>query len=210
MTDPVTEPVSEPVSEPVTSAAASQARQAGQPSQARSRYSMGSMPNMLRSLLVIMALVAGLVAIVPRVSEVRQPPVDAAAVAGYTVKSTGTPFLFPSEVPAGWVATNARYAASTDSLPTLQAGWTTPDGLYFSIAQTVGATPNWLALATNKGEDKGVVQVAGQPWTHRLDERRQPSLTRVDGTLTTVVMTTGTVEQLADFAAKLKPALPSG
>ena len=102
---------------------------------------MGSMPNMLRSLLVIMALVAGLVAIVPRVSEVRQPPVDAAAVAGYTVKSTGTPFLFPSEVPAGWVATNARYAASTDSLPTLQAGGRRRMGSTFRLRRLWGRRP---------------------------------------------------------------------
>ena len=170
----------------------------------------GTLPNMARSLFVILAMVAGLVAIVPRVSEVKQPTVDAAAVVGYAVKSSGTPFSFPRDLPAGWVPTNARYAASTDSLPTWQAGWTTPDGLYFSLAQTVTATPNWVLLATNKGTERGTVQVAGRSWTHRVDERNQASLTRVEGALTTVVVTTGSVEQLAEFAARLQPAQPSG
>ena len=180
------------------------------PARPRSRYSMGTLPNMARSLFVILAMVAGLVAIVPRVSEVKQPTVDAVAVVGYAVKSSGTPFAFPRDLPGGWVPTNARYAASTDSLPTWQAGWATPDGLYFSLAQTVNATPNWVLMATNKGAEQGVVQVAGQPWTYRVDERKQASLTRVDGTLTTVVVTTGTVEQLAEFAARLQPAQASG
>ena len=45
----------------------------------RSSYANGSVANMVRSLLVIGVIVAALIAIVPRVNSVSQPPVDVAA-----------------------------------------------------------------------------------------------------------------------------------
>ena len=171
---------------------------------------MGSLANMGRSLFVILVLVGGLVAIVPRVSEVRQPAVDAAAVVGYAVKSTGTPFWFPSPVPDGWVATNARYAGSTDSVPTWQAGWTTPDDRYFSLAQAKDATSGWLASATNKAKATGSAQIAGRTWTTYVDDRKQAIMSSASDGLTTVVATTGSMEDLSGFVTRLGPAQPSG
>ncbi|HMT32001.1 MAG TPA: DUF4245 domain-containing protein [Dermatophilaceae bacterium] len=180
------------------------------PTPPRSRYSMGSLANMGRSLFVILVLVGGLIAIVPRVSEVRQPPVDAAAVVGYAVKSSGTPFSFPTPVPDGWVATNARYAASTDSVPTWQAGWTTPDNRYFSLAQAKDATTGWLTAATNKAEATGSAQIAGRTWKTYVDDRKQSIMSSAADGLTTVVATTGSMEDLAAFVGRLAPAPASG
>ena len=178
----------------------------------RSRYSMGSSANMMRSLLVVLALVAGLIALVPRVDSVRQPPVDAASVVSYAVKDSGTPFSFPAGLPTGCSATSARYAASTDSLPTWQAGWTTPAGQFVGLRQTVDATPAWVSTGMNQAKVTGSVELSGRTWEIRTDDRNQMfvvSMSPADR-ITTVVSATGGLEDVRFFIDKLTPAKPAG
>ena len=72
----------------------------------RSVYANGSTANIVRSLLVIGAIVAVLVAIVPRVSSVSQPPVDVAGTAEQVAADTGWPISAPRDLPEGWRATH--------------------------------------------------------------------------------------------------------
>ena len=65
----------------------------------RSRYSLGTYGNMVRSLLVVLGMVAVLVAIVPRVQSIQQPPIDAASVVADAVRQSGLPFETPSGLP---------------------------------------------------------------------------------------------------------------
>ena len=76
----------------------------------RSRYSLGTYGNMVRSLLVILGMVAVLVAIVPRVQSIQQPPVDASSVVTDAARQSGLPFDAPVGLPDGWSATNRRAA----------------------------------------------------------------------------------------------------
>jgi len=173
----------------------------------RSRYSMGSGSNMARSLLVVLALVAGLIALVPRVDSVRQPAVDAASVVSYAVKDSGTPFLFPTGLPSGWTATSARYATSTDSLPTWQAGWTTPAGQFVGLRQALNATPAWISTGITGGKVTGSVEMSGRTWEMRTDERNQLYAVSVSAEkLTTVVSATGGMDDIRFFVDTLKPA----
>ena len=175
--------------------------------QPRSRYSMGSGANMARSLLVVLALVAGLIALVPRVDSVRQPAVDAASVVSYAVKESRTPFSFPAGLPSGWTATSARFATSTDSRPTWQAGWTTPAGQFVGLRQTVDATPAWVATGITGGKVTGSAEVAGRTWEIRTDERNQLYAVSVSADkLTTVVSATGGMDDIRYFIERLEPA----
>jgi hypothetical protein len=171
---------------------------------------MGTGANMVRSLLVVGALVLGLVMLVPRVSEVKQPPVDAAGVVAAVVAETHLPLLFPTGPDAGWTATNARYAAFADQIPTWQVGWTGPDDQYLAIKQAVGVTPAWLDAATAKGREAGTELISGRSWQVRVDDRRQTHLVSTEqvtgGVLTTVVSGTGGLAQVRDFVARLAPA----
>ncbi len=168
---------------------------------------MGSAANMARSLLVVLALVAALVAIVPRTAGVTAPPVDAAAVAGAAVASSGVAFEVPVGLAEGWAATSARYAAGPDSVPTWQGVWTTPTGQHVSLKQAAGATPAWLEAVTNQAGDSGEVSLAGRQWRSRIDARGQTSLVSVSPQgLTTVLSTTGDLTDLGQFAAALRPA----
>ncbi len=181
-----------------------------------SRYSMGSSSNMIRSLLVILGMVAVLVAIVPRTTGITQPPVDAAAVAADAVTQTGLAFEAPAALPSGWTATNARYAASTDGLPTWQGGWSTPQGGYVAIRQTKTASPAWLQAATGGGKPTGQVQVGGRTWARYQVTSPQPRTSLVDlpagaaatSGLVTVITATASDDEVATFVTALKPAPP--
>ena len=139
----------------------------------RSRYSLGTYGNMVRSLLVILGMVAVLVAIVPRVQSIQQPPVDASSVVTDAARQSGLPFDAPVGLPDGWSATNARYASSTDGLPTWQAGWSTPKGGYVAIRQTKTASPAWLQAATSGGRQTGTTDIAGTHVDEVLRRREQ-------------------------------------
>jgi uncharacterized protein DUF4245 len=180
-----------------------------------SRYLTGSAGNMVRSLLVILGMVAVLVAIVPRTEGITQPPVDAASVVADAVTQSGLPFAAPVGLPAGWAPTNARYAPSTDGLPTWQGGWTTPSGGYVAIRQTKAASPAWLASATSDGTPTGQVEVGGREWTrYEAAAQRRTSLVDIPSGaaattgLATVVTATASDAEIATFVSALKPAQP--
>jgi len=171
---------------------------------------MGSIANMARSLLVILALVAALVAIVPRGEGVIRPAVDAGSVAAQAVKQSGMPFELPVGLGDGWQASSARYAASTDSRPTWQAVWTTPSGQSISLKQTSGATSKWLDVATNEGRPAGQLELGGRTWERRSDARGQTSLVAVSPQgLTTVVSAAGGGDEVGQFVDALRPAAPA-
>lgn len=178
-----------------------------------SRYAMGSLPNMARSLLVIVALLLAFVAIVPRSDLMSRPSVDATAVVANAVKESGTAFEAPAELGEGWTPTSARYAPSTDGLRTWQAVWTTPSGQSISLKQTVGATPGWVSVATNQARASGSVELGGRTWERREDARGQVNLVaKTPDGLTTVVSGTGGTggtDEIGTFVAAFRPA-PAG
>lgn len=169
---------------------------------------------MIRSLLVILGMVAVLVAIVPRTTGITQPPVDAAAVVADAATQSGLPFSAPVGLPSGWTPTNARYAAGTDGLPTWQGGWTTPKGGYVAIRQTQTSSPAWLQAATGEGKPTGQVQVGGRTWARYQATSPQPRTSLVDlpsgaaatTGLTTVITATASDDEVTTFVTALKPA----
>lgn len=176
----------------------------------RSTYGSGSVPNMVRSLVVVLGLVAVLVAIVPRVNNVTQPAVDAVSVAAATARQTGLPLEVPAGLPGGWKATSARYAASTDGLLTWQAGYTTPQGGFVAVKQVRAASPAWLQAATDKGTPQGMTTAAGRTWQRLYAEsRNQTSLVEQPASgLTTVVTGTAGMPEILTFVEALRPADP--
>ena len=178
----------------------------------RSRYSLGTYGNMVRSLLLILGMVAVLVAIVPRVQSIQQPPVDASSVVTDAARQSGLPFDAPVGLPDGWSATNARYASSTDGLPTWQAGWSTPKGGYVAIRQTKTASPGWLQAATSGGRQTGTTDIAGRTWTRYYDaENKRTSLVWVPSgadtatSMATVITAIADDDEMVAFTTALKP-----
>ena len=71
----------------------------------KSRYAMGSAANMFRSLVVILALMLGLIFLVPRVNSLSGPVVDIHATAVDVKAQSGWPIVEPRGLPAGWTPT---------------------------------------------------------------------------------------------------------
>jgi len=179
----------------------------------RSSYANGSVANLIRSLLVIVAIVVVLIAIVPRVSTVSQPPVDVSAKATQVAADTGWPIEVPRGLPDGWKATSVRYVRSTGGLMTWHAGYQSPKGNYVAIEQTRDATPEWLEAQVNRARKTGETRADGRTWaTYVLSAKVQNSLVNQPpgkGELTTIITGTGTFEELTAFANTLEPVAPS-
>jgi hypothetical protein len=164
---------------------------------------------MVRSLVVIGVIVAALIAIVPRVNSVSQPPVDVAGSSVEVARTSGWPIERPESLPEGWKATSVRYVRSTDGLMTWHAGYQSPTGNYVAIEQTKDATDAWVSAQTNRAARTGEVQAAGRTWgTYVRSGKVQNSLVHraeSPAELTTIVTGTGSFDELPAFAETLRP-----
>ncbi|HKX67056.1 MAG TPA: DUF4245 domain-containing protein [Intrasporangium sp.] len=178
-----------------------------------SRYSLGSLPNMLRSLLFIGLLVAGLVAIVPRIDEVHRPPVDALAKARTTMTQTGVPLELPQGLGEGWVPTVATYAPGTEKVLTFTTVWETPAGGDIALKEATDVTDGWLARSVNDGARKGSVSVGARTF-ERYVSRSGTQVSYVEpaaGSDATTLVVTGTTaeDELRAFVAALREVSPA-
>jgi hypothetical protein len=160
------------------------------------RRGAGTAADMVRSLLVIGALVAVVVLAVPRPQGRIQQPVDVAQ-AVEDARAAGLPAVVPA-VPAEWEPNAATFEPDpVEGLPTFSVGYLLPDESYASLRMTTGATPGWLGGFTADGSPDGEREVAGETWQRLVSEESasRRSLVLVEGPVTTLV--TGTADDAA-------------
>ena len=173
-----------------------------------SAYTQGSVANMLRSMLVIGALMALFVVMAPRL----QPDhsgVNALETAQQLHDTTGLAVSAPSDLPDGWVATRAEYRRGADNLMTWHALFETPDGAIVALNQAEDVTDTWVAQTVNRTERIGETEVAGAVWEQyeRTGTRPQRSFVdrAEDGALSTVVTGDAPWVDLETFVTALQP-----
>lgn len=196
------------VQPPAQPASQSAPQPAPQPApQSASSYAQGSVANMLRSLLVIAAIMSLFVIVFPRLQP-QAPDIDVTETAQQIERSTGWGVSAPDALPQGWVPMRAQYHRHTD-LMTWQAGFETPDGEYAAFSQTMDATDSWVEQLVARAPQVEPVEVAGQSWDRydRSDGKVQRSLVQrgPDGELTTVVTGTASWAELEALAGSLTP-----
>jgi hypothetical protein len=173
---------------------------------------MGSLPNMMRSMLVIGLLVLGLLAIVPRVSHRDLPAVDVADKGAYVAEQTGWPVELPAGLGDGWVPTVATQSPLTDDVPTFTTVWTTPGGADIALKEAVNVTHGWITRSVNDGKRAGEVTIGARTW-ERYDAEARKQVTYVlrgaGKELTFAVTTTGSEDELKDFVAAFKRVTPA-
>ncbi|WP_245603650.1 DUF4245 domain-containing protein [Intrasporangium oryzae] len=210
--EPVGEPVVAPVGEPVGDAQGQPVVEVAPPR--RSAYSMGSMPNMLRSLFVMGVFVLALFAIVPRIGQVDRPAVDALAKAQYTAEQTSWPIELPTGLGSGWIPTVATYAPGTDRVPTFTTVWKTPAGADIALKQAVKVTGGWVTRSVNAAPRSGSAEVSGRTFERyaAVDGKQLSYLARGAGDTGLTIVATGTAaeDELKAFVAALKPVTPAG
>jgi|GEM_PF-252854 len=172
------------------------------------RHGPGNLRSLVISMVVIMA--AGLVwlAMVPRIREINQPPVDVTTVARQVRHETSWAISQP-RLPAGWKATSVRFAPAGGGLRTWHAGYLSPEGNYVSIDQTQNATEAWVSAQTSNGQAEGTLSAGGATWQKLSsgDTVQRSLVSRGSGgvELTTVLSGTAPYAQLAQFAGALEP-----
>lgn len=178
-------------------------------SQSTSRYAAGSSANLVRSLLAIIAAMALLYLMVPRVNSVSGPPVDVHGEAVAAAELSGWPLVEAVGLPAGWKPTSARYVRSTSELMTWHAGYQTPEGTYVAIEQTMDPTAKWIGAQTSRAKPSGTIEAAGKTWTRYIrDYKVQNSLLykpMAPGELTWLITGDASFEDMAAFATYLQP-----
>jgi hypothetical protein len=184
-----------------------------EPAAPRSRYSMGTLPNMLRSMLVIGLFVLALVAIVPRTDHVDRPAVDALDKARQVAAQTGWTVQLPQGLGSGWTPTVASFAPGTEKIRTFTTVWTTPGGADIALKQAVNPTGGWVRRSVNDGDAAGTVQVSGRTFERftASDVGQVAYVARGTGTTTPTLVAAGNAseDELKAFVAAMRPVQPT-
>jgi hypothetical protein len=173
----------------VTAADAADAGQAdaADAGQRRRRGLRQSATDMMRSMAVIVAVVLGLVLLVPRPNEIVQPAIDVASAAAAATRRLGFPVAVPAGLPASWTPTNARVQDGTDGVLSWRVGYVTDQQQPAGIIQARNPTREWEDTQVIDGAERGSAVIDGRTWVLRSRPDRgitnyvfrQPDLTTI-------------------------------
>lgn len=183
----------------VTQPAAPASAPGGRPPRGR-----GTGWDMVRSLLVVGAVVAAVVLLIPRPGEPVRQPVDVAAEAALARDQVEFDVVVPD---VGWEPNGAGLEIEGDeAVPTWHVGYVTPSGRYAGVDVAESATASWLREVTSEGVETGTLDVAGAPWVEWVsdDGERRSLVLDADG-VTTVVGGTATLDELVELAEASTP-----
>lgn len=181
----------------------------------------GTVGDMVRSLAVVVAVVAAMVILIPRPSGTPAREVDYTQVVTQAVVAADYPVLAPDELPSGWRATSARVAeAPGEGSAWFHLGVLTASGEYAAVEQVDGSAEDRRRFVwdmTTEGQPAGtslVAATAGRPgpatWDRLLrvsgeQERRSLLLPPADPDHPTVVVTgTASWQELEQLAGTLQ------
>jgi len=157
-----------------------------------------SVADMVRSMVVVVGIVALLVLIVPRPSFIDKPAIDMKnAASGAARELTFTPSV-PTRLSAKWKPTDAGVTA-VDDVKTWSVSYQTPDHGYAGLREAAGATPKWESSIVGSAPESGTRVVDGVTWIVRNTKDARSLVHR--GHVTTVVSAQGTTEDVATLAA---------
>jgi Protein of unknown function (DUF4245) len=163
-----------------------------------------SAADITRSLAVIVAIIFGVLLLIPRTNQVVQPAVDVTAAARGAADRAGFALSVPQGLPDGWRSTSARLQRNTDAVLTWHVGYLTPRGRYAAFEQAGSPTPLWESKQVTDGKERGTVEVAGQSWVvrSRTDRGVTSWVLRAPGR-TTIVTGTADPAELTALASSL-------
>lgn len=175
---------------------------------ARLRQSVG---DMVRSLAVVLVVVAVTLVIVWRPKPEAVKPVDPIAAVTLVTMQKDFPPLVPSGLATGWTATSARFEPTVKSggRSVFHVGYVTPSGEYAQVQETTATSAAFLAESTDGGVAGGTRQVGGRTWQVWTSDGRD-SLVLADGSHVVVVSGTGGIDEVAALAGALRPPAATG
>ena len=163
--------------------------------------------DMVRSLLVVLAVVAVVMILAWRPDPEPVKVVDIAPAVSLAGMTADFPVLVPTGLPDGWRATSARWEPTQESGPdpVLHIGYVTPADSYAQVSQSAAASTGYLDEQTDRGREVGTAEIAASRWV-RAESADRRSLVRQDRGVTTVVSGNASWDELTQLVASLEPA----
>jgi hypothetical protein len=170
---------------------------------ARLRQSVG---DMVRSLAVVLVVVAAILLVTWRPKPDAVKPVDPAIAVTLVTMQKDFPPLIPQNLPSGWVLTSARFepTAKSGGAAVFHLGYVTPSGQYAQVEESTATSAGFLGETTDNGVVAGNREVAGQAWQTWSSDQRQ-SLVSIDATHVVAVSGTGGIDEVTALASALQP-----
>jgi uncharacterized protein DUF4245 len=127
---------------------------------------------MLRTMLVVLGVVAVIWALVPRPNRVVQPGADVVGAAAAATQELGFVPLVPQGLPADWVPTEAAVRNAADGIEDFHVGYTSSQG-QAGVEQATRLTSGWLEINDAGGAWVGRVVIDGVSWEQRYRAGRK-------------------------------------
>jgi Protein of unknown function (DUF4245) len=118
--------------------------------------------NLVSSLIVCIALVAGIVLLVPRGTPPATPGIDYRSLASQSQASVESPLLAPV-VPVPWRA-NAAELRTADGVTSWYVGFVTSPTTFLAYSEGLHGNTTWLADVLASAPPKGTVRIGGLEW----------------------------------------------
>ncbi|MGZ4651266.1 MAG: DUF4245 family protein [Kineosporiaceae bacterium] len=131
----------------------------------------GTVADMVRTMVVVLAVVAVIWLLVPRPNRIVQPQADVAGVAAAATQELGYTPLIPQDLPSTWVPTEAAVRDAADGIKDFHLGYTSPQG-QTGVEQATRLTNRWLEINDAGGKTVGRVTIDGLVWVHLYKTER--------------------------------------
>ncbi len=178
---------------------------------AAKRRARQTVTNLVLALGASVAIVVGLVLIVPRSETSLIQKVDYVSIANDAAAATNLPVLIP-RVPQDWWCNSARWISQPGdgTKAAWYAGFVGPENEYIGFTQAYGTNETWLALKLSGLQNTGTVgdtKLSWQLWTspekHVPAKSKDYMLVATVGTDTLMVYGTASESEMKSFATKI-------
>lgn len=175
-----------------------------QPTGHRNRPMRQTVGDMIRSMVVVLAVVGAILLVTwrpapdpVRVVDITPALVAASSNAEFTVEIAALPDLRPTS--ARWEPT-----AASGAIPVWHVGYVTPTEEYLQVSQSAASDTAFIAEQTAQGDPGEWVVIDGAEWqVYTAPER--VSVVRIEGGVTTIVSGTDPLPQVMTAAGSLRP-----
>lgn len=169
---------------------------------ARMKQTVG---DMVRSMAVVLAVVAALMLVTWRPDPDPVRVVDTVPITNLAVTRAGFPILVPTI--EGLRATSVRWEPTLESgdVPVWHIGYVTPEDQYLQITQSTVSDPDYLEEQTLQGEITDNVSINGSDWQTYVADNETALVNMNDG-ITTVVRGTGSQADVMKAVESLEQA----
>jgi hypothetical protein len=160
----------------------------------------------LARVVMVLAMVVGLMALVPRPNAVPLQTVDVPVAARAAAPELGFEPSVPSGL-TGWTATIAVVRHGTDGILTWHVGFVTSKGTFAGIDQATRSNFTWENALDSGGMWVGTVEVNGRAWDHVEKAERDTTtlILRRPGRVTLVTAKGGGVPDAVSLIRSLPP-----